>query len=193
MFRTFTAILILAMLPMAVSAEIFDPLNCYVDVEAHGPFTIAPCGGDPVPRLDVYINDLNMNPVELLGTDIWLDSPSVMWCPGGEFADSSTYAPDPGHTTMTAYGHASLVAGDSCVNVEARVIAVGVIIDLFEFAGLNGPDHNNDLEVTLVDFAHFAGHFNGVNECMDYVESDGTVTVADFAVFASYFNDCVCQ
>jgi hypothetical protein len=193
------ALAILAMNSIA-NAGIVDPANSSATVASTGIMTIAPGGADsfviPVDhQIDVYVNDSGNNPVEIIASDIWLDDPLVVWCAGGVIADSSTFAPDAGHTTFTGTprgGVEAAAAGfNECSAMSMDVIAVGNVIESLDLKA-NSPDMNGDGSVTVADFGLFAGSFQGNDSCADYNESGGDVTVADFGIFAGFFNvsDC---
>ncbi len=163
---------------------------------------IAPGGAEslviPVDHtIDVYCNDSGGNPVEVIASDIWLDDPIVTWCAGGVIADSSTFAPDPGHTTFTGNLRGGVDYNQDCALITMDVVAVGNIIEDLSLA-VCSPDLNSDGHVTVADFGLFAAYFNvpGLFTCADYNRSgetvDASVTVADFGLFAGYFNisDC---
>lgn len=191
----------LAVLAIAsiANAGIVDPANSSATVATTGTMTIAPGGADsfviPVNhRIDVYVNDSGNNPVEVIASDIWLDDPIIVWCAGGVIADSSTFAPDPGHTTFTGTPRGGVVAtGNDCANISIDVVAVGNVIESLSLAA-NSPDLNGSGTVTVADFGLFAGYFQGNGNCANYNESVGSpnVTVADFGIFAGFFNVSSC-
>lgn len=195
-FALMAALALLAINSIA-NAGIVDPANSFATLGAGpGIMTVAPGGADSfvIPedhQIDVYLNDSGNNPVEVIATDIWLDDPLVVWCAGGVIADSSTFAPDPGHTTFTGTPRGGVGLGVDCSAITLDVVAVGNVIEDLTLA-VNSPDLNGDGSVTVADFGLFAGFFNAVGACADYVESGGTVDVADFGTFAGFFNisDC---
>ena len=188
----------LAVLATNANAGIVDPANSSATIVTPGIMTIAPGGADsfvvPVNRtIDVYVNDSGNNPVEIVSSDIWLEDPLVVWCAGGVIADSSTFSPDPGHTTFTGTPRGGVALGAECANISMNVVAVGnVIADLT--LGANSPDLNGSGTVTVADFGLFAGFFQGDGNCANYNESVGSpnVTVADFGIFAGFFNVSTC-
>lgn len=192
------ALAILAMNSIA-NAGIVDPANSTATVATTGIMTIAPGGADsfviPVNhRIDVYVNDSGNNPVEIIASDMWLDDPIIAWCAGGVIADSSTFAPDPGHTTFTGTPRGGVLAtGNDCANISIDVIAVGNVIASLSLSA-NSPDLNGSGSVTVADFGLFAGYFQGNGNCANYNESVGSpnVTVADFGIFAGFFNVSNC-
>lgn len=191
------ALAILAINSIA-NAGIVDPANSSAQVATTGIMTIAPGGADsfviPVNhRIDVYVNDSGNNPVEIIASDIWLDDPLIVWCPGGVIADSSTFAPDPGHTTFTGTARGGVSTGAECANISMNVIAVGNEIASLTLS-VNSPDLNGSGSVTVADFGLFAGYFQGNGNCANYNESVGApnVTVADFGIFAGFFNVSSC-
>jgi hypothetical protein len=146
--------------------------------------------------IDVYVNDSGGNPVEIVQSDIWLENVDAEPCPGGWIADSSTFAPDAGHTTFTGVlrGGVPLVA--DC-NDSTDVVAIGNTIQTLPLFFIS-PDLNGDGTVDSIDFAVFASCFNlpcvGHCPCADLDKGGGDpcVTSVDFAIFASFFNlsDC---
>jgi hypothetical protein len=191
------ALAILAMNSIA-NAGIVDPANSSATVASTGIMTIAPGGADsfviPVDhQIDVYVNDSGNNPVEIIASDIWLDDPLVVWCAGGVIADSSTFAPDPGHTTFTGTPRGGVATGAECANISLDVVAVGNVIASLDLS-VNSPDLNGSGTVTVADFGLFAGYFQSDGNCANYNESAGSpnVTVADFGIFAGFFNVSNC-
>lgn len=207
--KVFTVMAALALLAInsVANAGIVDPTTSFATLmNSPAIMTVAPGGADSFVfptdyTIDVFVNDSGGNPVEILASDIWLEDPVIVWCPGGVIADSSTFAPDPGHTTFTGTprGGVDGVGGD-CADIGVDVIAVGNVIEDFDGVGpnshlrINSPDLNGDGGVTAADFALFASVFQGTFFCADYDESGGSpsVTVADFAIFASFFNISFC-
>lgn len=187
-------------------AGVVDPANSYANM-ANPPaiLTAAPGGdGDEIDydwivhnptinhTVDVYVNDSSNNPVEILAVDLWLQDAYVVWCPGGVIADSSTYAPDPGHTTFAGLLRGG-VAGSvhaSCANDYLDVVALGQVIETLDMR-INSPDLNGSGGVTLADFSLFATRYQTNNFCANYDEV-GNVTLADFSVFASFYNLSFC-
>lgn len=191
----------LAVLAIAsiANAGIVDPANSSATVATTGYMTIAPGGADsfviPVNhRIDVYVNDSGNNPVEIIASDIWLDDPIVVWCAGGVIADSSTFAPVPGHTTFTGTPRGGVATGSDCGLISLDVIAVGNVIESLDLK-VNSPDLNGSGTVTVADFGLFAGYFQGNGNCANLNESVGSpnVTVADFGIFAGFFNVSNCH
>ncbi len=196
-------VLMAALALMAINsvafAGIVDPANSFAtlpDGHVHGIILVAPGGAESfiIPsnyQIDVYVNDSGNNPVEIIATDIWLNDPSVVWCAGGVIADSSTFAPDPGHTTFTGTPRGGVDGTQDCSLITIDVIAVGNIIADLALA-VCSPDLSGDGQVTVADFGLFAGSFQGTDACADYNRSGGDVTVADFGIFAGFFNisDC---
>jgi len=194
----------LAITASLANAGVVDPANSSA-VMANSPaiLTIAPGGYDglvfPVNHLiDVYVNDSANNPVEILAVDIWIEDPYVIWCPGGVIADSSTYAPDPGHTTFSSVvrGGVAGTNGTSCEGDYIDVIALGQVIENLDLRA-NSMDLNGNGSVTLADFTLFAGVYQTRNFCANYNEStevppNANVTLADFTIFASVYNLSTC-
>ena len=196
------------------SAGIVDPAQSWAVMNnAPGIMTVAPGGEDsfvfPNDHLiTVYVNDSGGNPVEILASDIWLEEPGVVWCPGGVIADSSTYAPDPGVTTFSSTprggcyfeaGHDPAIDGlYDCSTITMNVIAVGNEIQSLELQ-INGPDFNGDGAVNPADFGMFAAQYNDFVDawpCANFDESDPAVLptcgVADFAIYATFHNLSEC-
>jgi hypothetical protein len=226
----FSALALLACASVA-NAGIVDPAQSYATVGCPDPLAdpprynimlVAPGGADSFVfpenyQIDVFVNDSGGNPVEIVASDIYLDNDSTEPCPGGWTADSSTYAPDPGHTTFTytprggVKAPADLPPVNGCKLSYTDVIAVGHTIQLgmpcddeepdeFELRFVS-PDLNGDGHVTVADFGVFASHFNlpCTNHAwcanLDKTQEefpDACVRVADFGIFASFFNisDC---
>ncbi|MCP4546207.1 MAG: hypothetical protein GY835_07050 [bacterium] len=193
------AAMVLAMSSFA-NAGIIDPLYSFATLANPGVMLIAPGGAEsfvfPEDHLiDVYLNDSNDNPVEVVATDIWIEDPVIVWCAGGTRADSSTYAPDPGHTTFSLTPRGG-VDGD-CSTISMNVIAAGhEIADLP--LGAVSIDLNGSGDCNLVDFALFGGVFNvetDVLACANFNKASGgtfSVDLIDFAIFGGYFNQSNC-
>ena len=195
MFVLMAALALMAINSIAL-AGIVDPDNSYAVLATPGIILVAPGGAESfiIPNnhlIDVYLQDSATNPVEVISTDIWLDDPLVAWCAGGEIADSSTFAPDPGHTTFSGTPRGGVIVGADCSLIDLDVVAVGNIIEDLAL-GVCSPDLNGDGHVTVADFGIFATSYGGISVCADYNRSGGDVTVADFGAFAGYFNisDC---
>jgi hypothetical protein len=206
----FTALALLACVSVA-NAGIVDPANSWATL-ANPPAVLltAPGGGDSFifpdnHLIDVYVNDSGGNPVEIVASDIWLENDATEPCPGGWIADSSTYAPDPGHTTFSGTPRGGVPIAAPCRSTGTCVIAVGHEIQCFGTDGLDlrfvSPDLNGDGGVTVGDFGIFAACFNQPCTdscwCADLNKSDDTppapcVTVGDFGIFAGYFNISFC-
>ena len=179
----FLALALLACASVA-NAGIVDPTQSYAtlgcpDFDRPNVMLIAPGGADSFVfpenyQIDVFVNDSGGNPVEIVASDIWLGNDATEPCPGGWIADSSTYAPDPGHTTFTytprggVPAPADLPVIEGCKESYTDVIAVGHVIEMggpciadvgFELRFVS-PDLNGDGHVTVADFGVFAGHFN---------------------------------
>ncbi len=188
----FAAVLILS---FPASADIVE-VDGIVTMEHGGPFTLAPCGTEPIPTIEIYVwAVITGEPIELVEEDIWLEADDALqFCLGEVFPDSSTYAPDPGHTTMSGVIHGGAFTGVDCDAIGAQVFALGWAIGDPLVFGANSPDLNGDLEVNLADFARFGDLFHSDNACANYNESTVSplVDVADFGIFASFFNDCEC-
>jgi hypothetical protein len=180
-------------------AGIVDPANSTATVATGGTMTIAPGGADSfvIPnnhRIDVYVNDSGNNPVEIIASDIWADDPIVSWCDGGVIADSSTFAPDPGHTTFTGTPRGGVLAtGNDCANISLDIIAVGNVIASLSLSA-NSPDLNGNGLVDIADFGLFGGYWQTSTNCANYNESvvAPTVDIADFGIFAGFFNVSTC-
>jgi hypothetical protein len=169
--------------------------------------TVSPGGfehlTDPIDHtIDVYVNNSQGQPVELLASDIWLDGwPVVIWCPGGVIADSSTYAPDPGHTTISGELHGGVDVNaepGGCRDRYVDVVATGVTIEVLDLR-IDSMDLNADGQVTVADFAHFAAFYNdspctGQHRCADYDENavDPCVNLVDFVIFRLEYNASAC-
>ena len=202
--KVFVMMAVLAILAVSslANAGIVDPANSYATLANPGTMLVAPGGAESfvLPEdhlIDVYVNDSSNNPVEIVATDIWLEDPVVIWCPGGTTADSSTFAPDPGHTTfsLTPRGGVDGVSGD-CSLVSLNVIAVGNEIADLALAVVS-PDLNGSGSVNIADFGVFGGYFNQASglHCADFDKMEGTnsVNIADFAIFgAQFFNQSNC-
>jgi hypothetical protein len=150
--------------------------------------------------IDVYVNDSGQNPVEIVASDIWLENPGTAPCPGGWIADSSTFSPDPGHTTFTGTLRGGTPLGGNCRGSQTDVVAVGNSIETLDLR-FHSPDLNGDGSVTVGDFGVFASCYNLPCSdscwCADLDKSDETepeacVKVGDFAVFASFYNISEC-
>jgi hypothetical protein len=203
--KVFALMASLALLAIAsiANAGIVDPTNSYATIAATGIMTIAPGGADSftIPadhRIDVYLNDSGNAPVEVIASDIWLSDPTAItsWCPGGVVADSSTFAPDPGHTTFTGTPRGGVIARVSgvdydCSTISVDVVAVGNVIENLTLS-FNSPDLNGNGAVTAGDFGIFGLYYNGTSTCADFNESGGNVTAADFGVFAGFYNNSEC-
>lgn len=194
------ALAVLAISSIA-NAGIVDPANSYATmVDSPAIITIAPGGYDGIAfpndhTIDVYVNDSSNNPVEILAVDIWLEDPQVVWCAGGEIADSSTYAPDAGHTTFSGNARGGVASSNhaACEADNLDVVALGQVIETLDLR-VNSMDLSGDGTVTLADFTIFAAIYQTVNFCADYDESGGdpSVTLADFTIFASVYNLSSC-
>lgn len=193
------------------AADIIDPDESFAVLAQAGGLTVSPGGYDaigPVHQIDVYLNDALGNPVEVIGTDIWLEHEYVVWCEGGVVADSSTFAPDMGHTTFTSVARGGVDQGNDtagwneCADIMLNVVALGYVIDVVDLS-VNSQDLNGDGTVGTQDWAKFGRCKGDANEgqpgctCADYNEEyfdPGTVNVdiADQAQFASQYNlsDC---
>jgi hypothetical protein len=200
-FALMAALALLAINSIA-NAGIVDPTNSYATIANTGTMTIAPGGGDsfliPVNhRIDVYLNDTGNNPVEVIASDIWLSDPTAItvWCPGGVTADSSTFAPDEGHTTFTGTPRGGVNSlGNDCSTISIDVVAVGNVIENLA-VDFNSADLNGNGAVTAGDFGIFATNaYQQDYPCADLNESGGSpdVTVADFGVFAGFYNASEC-
>jgi hypothetical protein len=191
----------LALLAIAAiaNAGIISPADSYATMaNSPGVITVAPGGYDsfvfPVDHtIDVYTLDDQLNPVEVLATDIWLDDPLVVWCAGGVIADSSTFAPDPGHTTFTGTPRGGVNGTGDCSTIAIDVVALGNVIQTLAL-GANSMDLNGSGDVTVADFGAFAGVYQTDNECANFDEStvSPTVDIADFAIFAGVYNISEC-
>lgn len=188
------------------NAGIVDPGTSFANmVNEPGIMLIAPGGANSFVfptdyTIDVFVNDSGSQPVEIVATDIWLNNVASTPCPGGWIADSSTYAPDPGHTTFTGTPRGGVGTGFNCRDGSTDVVAVGQVIETLNLRFVS-PDLNGDGTASLPDFAVFASYFN--QPCSDTrwcanmdksgeSEPNACVTLPDFAIFASYFNNSVC-
>lgn len=192
-------------------ADIIDPEESFAVLGAAGGLTVSPGGYDaigPAHTIDVYVNDALGNPVEIIGTDIWIEHEYVIWCAGGVVADSSTFAPDPGHTTFTSVARGGVDQGNDvlgwneCSSIMLNVVALGYVIDTIDLS-VNSQDLNGDGIVNTQDWAKFGRCKGDANEgqagcsCADYNEDYypggvNNVDIADQAQFASQYNlsDC---
>jgi len=192
------ALVVLAMSSIA-DAGIVDPAQSSATIATTGIMTIAPGGADgfTIPinrRIDVYVNDSGSNPVEIIASDIWLNDDLIAWCAGGVVADSSTFSPDPGHTTFTGTPRGGVLAsGHDCANISIDVIAVGNVIESLSLAA-NSPDLNGSGGVDIIDFSIFGTAWQTDNACANLDESLATPTVdiIDFSIFGSLFNVSNC-
>ena len=188
------------------NAGIVDPTTSWATMtNSPAVMIVAPGGAEsfvfPTDHtIDVYVNDSGSNPVEVVASDIWLDNSASSPCPGGWISDSSTYAPDPGHTTFTGTPRGGVPVGGACRAVQTDVVAVGNTIQILDLR-FQSPDLNGDGDVTVGDFAVFAACFNQPCTdscwCADMDHSDeahpaACVGVGDFAIFASFFNISSC-
>jgi len=190
-FSLILGVLILAGSAPTAMGDMFNPENCYAVISDPYPFTVAPCGGDEMPIIDAYIIGWpDPTPVEVLAQDIWMDHPSMVQCVQ-VIADSSTFAPDPGHTTISGIQRFGMEVDENCSAHPFQLIVVGQVFAVIEF-DINTPDLNGDGQVSVADFGLFAGNYGSYEPCADLNESGGDVTVADFSIFASFFNDCDC-
>jgi len=204
--RTTLTVLALSAMASPAIASIPDPATSWATV-ANPPAVIlvAPGGHDSFVypynhTIDVYVRDSNNLPVELIASDIWLENDAAAPCPGGWIADSSTYAPDPGHTTFTGTPRGGIMLNIGCRNHVTEVFVIGIPIETLDLRFVS-PDLNGDGHVTLQDFGLFAScyqwHCTDQCWCADLSRSDepypqSCVTIADFAIFAvSYLlSDC---
>jgi len=210
LFATLAALALVSFASFAV-ADIIDCNASFATLTAPGGVTASPGGYDaigPAHTIDVYINDALGDPVEVLATDIWLQHDYVIWCGGGVVADSSTFAPDPGHTTFSSVPRGGVDQGNDvngwneCADIALNVVALGCVIDIVDLS-VNSQDLNGDGTVNTQDWAKFGRCKGDANEgqagcsCADYNEEyfdPGTtnVDIADQAQFASQYNlsDC---
>jgi hypothetical protein len=211
-----TALALLACASVA-SAGIVDPLNSTAQVHPGEPTNpyypkarvlCAPGGGDSFifpqdHQVDVYVADSGGDPVEIVASDIWMDNADTEPCPGEWIADSSTYAPNAGHTTFTGIPRGGVPQTAYCRDTLTDVVAVGQVIESL-WLHFVSPDLNGDLVVNSTDFAIFASCYNlpcpGASNhcyCADLNKSDEDppglcVGSTDFAIFASYYNNSIC-
>jgi|SaaInl8_200m_RNA_FD_contig_61_1080030_length_1397_multi_2_in_0_out_0_1 hypothetical protein len=204
LFATLAALALVSIASFA-TADIIDPDESSATIVAEGGMTVSPGGYEaigPTHTIDVYVNDALGDPVEILNTDIWLEHEDVVWCEGGVVADSSTFAPDAGHTTFTSVARGGVDQGDDtngwneCADIALNVIALGYVIDVVNLS-VNSQDLNGDGTVNTQDWAKF-GRCKGDDtlagcSCADYNEDyyhTGTtdVNIADQAQFATQFN-----
>jgi hypothetical protein len=188
--RTLLAIMLIGLALPAIAQGWPDWNTSQVFVLDNRPFTIAPCGGDAMPVIDITVMDAGNNPIELIASDVWLDSPDITICTHGADADSSTFRPDAGHTTISGWLPAGIRDLARCAEVRGNVIAMGNAIGSV-LLQVNSPDLSGDQRVTVADFGLFAERFQTNDPCADYNE-EGFVSVADFGLFAGWFGDCVC-
>jgi len=192
-----TFLLALALLPLAVpaAAQDTDPQDIELIVLSwdDGPFTLAPCGSDAIPEVEVYLSQPATGmPVQIPASDIWLEGADVVFCPGGNEADSSSYAPDPGYTTFTGIRGGGLARHTNCDHFVMHVVARGNLSSNFTWA-INSPDCNGDLQVTLADFVCVAQGWGHPDPCLDFGENGGAMNLAEFAQFAIWFRNCSCD
>jgi hypothetical protein len=205
--KIFATVIALALVGFAniAAADIIDPAQSFATLAGAGGLTVAPGGYDaigPAHTIDVYLNDALGNPVEVIGTDIWIEHEYVIWCEGGVVADSSTFAPDPGHTTFTSVARGGVDQGNDsagwneCSSIMLNVVALGYVIDVVDLS-VNSQDLNGDGTVNTQDWAKFGRCKGDANEnqagctCADYNEDYLTavnVDIADQAQFASAYN-----
>jgi hypothetical protein len=203
--KVFAVMAALALLAISTvtSAGIVDPTHSWATLATAGTIVVAPGGGHTFVypdnhQIDVFLNDDAGNPVEIINSDIWLEDVGVVWCPGGVFADSSTFAPDPGHTTFTGMpqGGVDATGGFDCANIALDVIAMGFQIAIDDHLELSvaSPDLEGSGSVTAADFAVFATLYNTDSHCANFDESTSspTCSAADFALFATFYNLSVC-
>ena len=206
--KVLTAFAALTLMVGVASAHIVSPDDSWATMlNDPGTLTIAPGGYDglllPVDHtIDVWVFDSTPAPVEILYTDLWLEHPDVTWCEGGVVADSSTYAPDPGHTTFTSIPRGGLHIGNAtsgwtdCQTIALNVIALGFVIDTVGL-NINSMDLTANGHVDIADLGGFAVVMNVPamypipGFCADYDEN-GAVEIADLGQFASVYNlsDC---
>jgi hypothetical protein len=190
--RVLTLILVLSLAAPIAQADSndIDPMYMHAFLLDDHPFTITPCGGDPMPVIDIILEDSGNNPIEVIASDIWLDSPGELDFCWAVIADSSTFSPDPGHTTISGILRGGLGSLADCNAVRVDVIAIGWVIGGFDLH-VNSPDLTGNQQVTVADFGLFAERFQTSDACADYDES-GFVSVSDFGLFAGWFESCVC-
>jgi hypothetical protein len=211
-----TALALLACATVA-SAGVVDPTtssavqnNEPVEPDTSIVLTVTPCGEDGLnfPNdhiITAYVNDSSGAPVEILATDLWLESDDQEPCPGGWIADSSTFAPDPGVTTFSALIRGGVPLGASCRDMVTKVVAAGQVIQELGMR-INSPDLNGDHSVGAIDFAKYATFHNqpcsDEGWCADYDESDESefdpppdhicVGAIDLSMYATWHNFCDC-
>ena len=191
MRRLVLAMGLLALLTTVAASDVPDTRNCYATIQDPHPFTVAPCGGDPMPVVDVFLLSYpDELPFEAIASDIFLYDYGLALC-GTVHADSSTFAPDPGHTTISGIHPMYLLPGQECTAALVDVIFSGDVIERLEFL-VNGPDLSGDGEVTVTDFSLFGASWQSADPCADFDEN-GMVAVADLAIFAGWFNHCSCE
>jgi hypothetical protein len=194
----FTALVMFAFASVA-NAGIVDPEQSYATMVGEpDTLLIAPGGAESLVfpedhTIDVYVNDSAGEPVQIVAADMWLYNPDTAPCPGGWIADSSTFAPDPGHTTFTSVLRGGVELAAECLE-PTEVVALGNVIEIIDLF-FRSADLNGDGDVTSVDFAIFASCFNqpavGHCRCAD-LNRDGLVNSVDFALFASFYNQSEC-
>jgi hypothetical protein len=194
----FAALVLVAFASFA-SAGIVDPEQSSATMnDSPAILLIAPGGADGLNFpddhvIDVFVNDSSGEPVEIITSDLWLDNSDTEPCAGGWLADSSTFAPDAGHTTFSAILRGGVKFVAVCDQMT-DVVALGNVIETVDLKFVS-PDLNGDGVVGSVDFAIFAGCYNvppaGHCFCADY-NNDGAVGSTDFAIFASYYNVSEC-
>jgi hypothetical protein len=132
--------------------------------------TLLDQGGLPVPNFpfqDIYLGHPGDN--------------SIVLCQGGSTADLNTNAS--GVTTISG-----VISGGG-FSTTTQVYVNGTPLTQAPLAvGLNSPDINGDLGVTLNDFSAFGVDFGGSAFRSDYV-FDGVVNLADFSSFGQRFGE----
>lgn len=196
-----TALVLFAFASVASAGIVSPEHSSATMVDEPATLLIAPGGAEGLGfpedhTIDVYVNDASGEPVQIVTADIWLDNEDTEPCPGGWIADSSTFAPDPGHTTFSGILRGGVILPALC-DSPTDVVALGSTIQTLGLYFVS-PDLNGDGTVGSVDFAIFASCFNlpCVGHCpcadLDKAGGDPCVGSVDFAIFASYYNlsDC---
>ena len=185
--KLFAALAALAMIALGAQAGVVDATNSSATcADCPATLTSAPGGYESVPTVDVWTLDAVGDPVEVASTDIWLEHADVVFCAGGFVADSSTYAPDPGHTSFSGIPRGGVALGADCAGIQFNVIAVGVVIDVLDLNN-NSFDLDGSGAVDISDLGVFATAYQGTVFCADYDET-GAVDISDLGMFASIFN-----
>ncbi len=100
------------------------------------------------------------------------------FCPGEDSKQDTTDSNGQVFFTFSDFG--------GCGDLEFGAECEGVVFNPAPTIYIASPDDNADCEVTLLDFADFAGAYGTSDPCFDY-DCDGTVALTDFADFAGHY------